>query len=511
MLTRLATAPVGAGEAVLDQRVTFFQHSLPGLEDGTYQLDVAQRIVAPEVRGPDRPGAAEGEGQAAPITGDPLTATYRFAVLGDRFTLTRPDTVFALFPGDNAAGEFGAALPHAVLSNPTLPWARHPTAHPPTAGLAPGADTERDVPSWLAILLLDSGDVAAHPGTSEAARAAVIGDLFPKGVYPDSTLGEGLSYFRAGEGAGALTGGESLADPIQILDLPLTLFWQVAPTLPDLALLAHVRRVDLGAKPTIPGISDIGEPVGDFSVVVSNRLPATGRVSTAYLVSLEGLEDLLPSPPDGAPPAAWADRGARLLRLAVLRSWSFTATGEPATFTDALQRLNGRPPGDEHDAPLTALRHPPAGDSAEIARALDLGYVPLDHDLRDEGRTVSWYRGPLVPVPVSVERVGLPVTSADAALVFDPTSGLLDASYAAAWTLGRLLALQDKAFSVPLYRWKRGLQQQAVAAVENALLHDAFAHVLGTPLPLGYALAGPRGATRALLPMTLVALARAHR
>jgi len=32
---------------------------------------------------------------------------------------------------------------------------------------------------------------------------------------------------------------------------------------------------------------------------------------------------------------------------------------------------------------------------------------------------------------------------------------MLDASYAAAWELGRLLALQDKSFSTSLYRWKR--------------------------------------------------------
>lgn len=61
---------------------------------------------------------------------------------------------------------------------------------------------------------------------------------------------------------------------------------------------------------------------------------------------------------------------------------------------------------------------------------------------------------------------------------FDPTTGMLDVSYAAAWTLGRQLALQDSAFSTALYNWKRGLQQSVVDAVESQILQEQFGEAL---------------------------------
>ena len=54
-------------------------------------------------------------------------------------------------------------------------------------------------------------------------------------------------------------------------------------------------------------------------------------------------------------------------------------------------------------------------------------------------RSVSWYRGPLLPYPAKAA-IKVPVSSADAVLRYDPATGLFDTSYAAAWQLGRLLA-----------------------------------------------------------------------
>ncbi len=40
-----------------------------------------------------------------------------------------------------------------------------------------------------------------------------------------------------------------------------------------------------------------------------------------------------------------------------------------------------------------------------------------------------------------------------------PISGMFDASYAAAWQLGRLLALQDQAFAQALFRFRTDYQR----------------------------------------------------
>ena len=51
--------------------------------------------------------------------------------------------------------------------------------------------------------------------------------------------------------------------------------------------------------------------------------------------------------------------------------------------------------------------------------------------------------------------------SADAALRYDYQTGLLDTSYAAAWQLGRLLALQNTHFAKSLYRYRNQERRRA--------------------------------------------------
>jgi hypothetical protein len=50
---------------------------------------------------------------------------------------------------------------------------------------------------------------------------------------------------------------------------------------------------------------------------------------------------------------------------------------------------------------------------------------------------------------------------------------MFDVSYAAAWELGRLLALQSKSFAINLYRWKRSHARKLKDA-ETLLAHLPF-------------------------------------
>ena len=86
--------------------------------------------------------------------------------------------------------------------------------------------------------------------------------------------------------------------------------------------------------------------------------------------------------------------------------------------------------------------------------AFSQGYTALDHKLRTGETTVSWYRGPLIPRNQSDQDTGR-VSSSDAALRYDPRYGLFDTTYAAAWQLGRLLALQNQSFALTLSRIRK--------------------------------------------------------
>ena len=85
---------------------------------------------------------------------------------------------------------------------------------------------------------------------------------------------------------------------------------------------------------------------------------------------------------------------------------------------------------------------------------------------------MAWYRGPLSPYQITGD---FPLSSADpdsiylnaqAAMIYDETTGLFDLTYAVAWQLGRLLALNDRHFAQEL------LQLYQMAAEDVKKLED---------------------------------------
>lgn len=453
------------------ERVTFIQNQLPGLDAGVYRLTVEQHVLEHD--------------QTTPVSNDAISRDFHLAVGGPRFRFTDPATTMSsVFPASTATGDFHTVLPHVVLATPALPWIRTPQGTSPDRSLL----GEADVASWLAVLIMDTDDVAAAPGLVLEPAAAIIGDLFPAAVTTSRKLPSppDHSYFDDATDTSGLEPGEAASDPIQVIDVPLALFAAIAPSLPDLALNSHVRQLSLLPKPTLLGAEPSTDPLGTFAIVIGNRLPQDLQTSHAYLVSLEGLAGFLPA--DDAPSVSAATGS---LRLAVLAYWTFVSQGDPMNFTDTLLRLNQRTldqhePPQGPDAAVTTLRLPSdavpvAGVGASIHAALDAGNAPLAHTLRTAETAVSWYRGPLSPLDVpAAPDLPVPFSGSDAALVFDPTTGLLDASYAAAWSIGRLIALQDKGFSTALYRWKHGLTTAIVDAAERELITEILGETFAT-------------------------------
>ncbi|MBL4647397.1 MAG: VCBS domain-containing protein, partial [Gammaproteobacteria bacterium] len=107
---------------------------------------------------------------------------------------------------------------------------------------------------------------------------------------------------------------------------------------------------------------------------------------------------------------------------------------------------------------------------------LEQGLLPLPHCMRDHHKTYSWYRGPLATAqPSNGVASNLPVHNSDELMIYQPETGLFNVSYATAWELGRLIALQDKQFSRDLFCWKRQYaqhqQKQTHASTHPHLFH----------------------------------------
>lgn len=513
MTNQTVNLPTGqTGNPQLDQLVSFIQHDIPGLDDGHYQLQVSQQII---------------DAEKNTVSDGSLAATYTFGIAGDRFRLSDPSSmVYSVFPASEATGEFDTVLPSVVFTKTSFPWSRIPTntieemyqGNKPE----PGKDTDFDIPTWLTIILLDEDDITNYttqfPKFALPPATVTIGDLFLTAANPNSSLGNNYSYFNHVTTASKplstyMDPGDTVTDTIRVLDVPMGLFAKIAPTIEDLKIMAHVRKVSLLDKATMPGISDVGEPLGSFSIVFGNRLPNTHKKTYAYLVSLEQMQDFLPTNAEGGLPVykdGTSPDPTKSVRLAVLQSWLFFSVGQSATFVTQLDALNNAkavvpppppPPAqpnfssdpvivNEDLSANTNLRLVPGPGAIDIVKnALNMGYVPLNHLLRTGetsgsdikiDHTVSWYRGPLVPYQITKAAIQLPISSPDKATIFDPSTGMLDTSYAAAWTLGRQLALQDSSFSVALYNWKRGVNQELVNNMEQSILEAQFSDVLAT-------------------------------
>ncbi|HEV2814670.1 MAG TPA: hypothetical protein VGW10_15550 [Solirubrobacteraceae bacterium] len=419
--------------------IVFGARREPGLPPGGYEVEVAHAVLN---TAPVAPGGRDA-------IDEKHTAVQRLAVRGERFALDAGE-VAATYPPAGGRGPYDDTLPHALVRRVTLPWERSATLS------LPG-------PPWLALLLFEAGEVGPpqsilvgdlQRGAFPRDRAAAAAE--PSGLPADvASYADAFAHLPATGGkphAFALEWGERMWDPCQAIDVPVEVFGAIAPTAADLGWLAHVRGGDA--------------PAEDLAVVVGNRVPSPGSECTVHLVSLEGMAAFLPGGDLDAPAAiATADgTAARALRLVSLASWSFSAEDRPGTFAGRLGALDAQPP---------TLRLPPtqpgAGGDPAVEATVALGYTALAHATRTGDRTMSWYRGPLLPAPAAAgppsAGPSAPLPSADAALRYDPETGMLDVSLSAAWQLGRTLALASSTFSASLYGFKRAAAHRTDGAV----------------------------------------------
>jgi hypothetical protein len=392
-------------------RVAFHEAFDAVLDLGTYHVAVAQKVASTAAKTPFE---------------ETFTGTFDLEVAGPRVLLP-PGYVHAQYPAPGTQGDVSRVLPHVAFEVETLPWQR--------SALVMGNRRDEDPPyPWVALLSFDRDDPLPP------VWSGTLDDLLPEGLPAGTVSYPGF----------ALEPGQQGSDPCQFVDVPAELFAAIAPTLEELRWLAHGRHVDADAIAQKPLVAETA-PTEDLSLVVSNRLPAPGHETLCCLVSVEHMAGVLP--PNGV--------DADVVRLVVLHSWSFGCVEGGTGFEDAVTAL------DRH--PATLRLRPDDSQPKVVREALEMGYAAFDHRTRAAARTVSWYRGPLLPFG-NPRRSEVPFPSADSLVRYDPETGMFDVSLAAAWQLGRLLALADRGFATTLYDWKQGRLRSAVVDFERRQL-----------------------------------------
>ena len=420
--------PVGCGDELQPGQIEFYEAILPPLVAGLYQL-VTQQVVT--LKTEDKT----------------YGLTTPFQVDGPRFRL-QPNDVQQVYPPSNLTGSYEESLPHVVFRLPTLPWSRT------IDGSAPGDTVSTP---WLALLNFYPEDLMSGDAPI-AVQQMTLNDLLSPAdanVLPPQL---DKAQFSA----------EELAQPLLAIDVPSAVFNGITPSLADLPFLAHARQVNTDGKEILGLVAD-----GYFSVVIGNRLPKPDAQNTALVVSLEGQQTRIRG---NAPPPA-----GTFVRVAVLASWSYTSAPARGDFLEILRAIPDRGGVDLLQMPHDAFTGTLTAAETTAQQALETGYVPLLNNTRSGEETTSWYRSPGVPEATSLDPNG-PYALSDIAIRYDPGpmdgttpgSGLFNATYAAAWQIGRLLALSDAAFARQLFQWRVDLHRgqdhdQLLADLANRL------------------------------------------
>jgi hypothetical protein len=169
--------------------------------------------------------------------------------------------------------------------------------------------------------------------------------------------------------------------------------------------------------------------------------------------------------------------GTETIRMVLMKQWQFFAVNQHETFSGYLLNLNKK----EGSYTGSLLQLSPDNGTSEadkaINNAFNMGYAPLNHHTRQGDNTVSWYKGPFLPYAASGQ-INIPVNGPDTCTAYNPDTGMFDVSYAAAWQIGRLLALQNGNFATALYNWKRSNTQIAIAAFEEEIIKKTLKEIV---------------------------------
>lgn len=318
-------------------------------------------------------------------TGTSSAVAAQRIVIESRLERFRPAEVEFRYPAPGSSANLSRVIPHLVLRNGSWPWER--TVEKTKDGRRP----------WLALLVFAGACPVIQTGGVEALRKV-----------PDRPIADWETDAKC-----------------RYIDVPWETFARVAPRLDEISSLLHVQQADgVGVDGTVftddlQAVVMARVPVG--AVAEGNPVGADGGMQVdVHLVSLEGLADLLPKD-DGGP---GLEKVAEV-RLLSLEHWSFTHRPGDRSTGDLVDRLR--------EVKAGRLR---LADNSKLSKE---GYV------RFEGAEPVLYRGPL-----------LPVTEVDADSVMklweDPSDGVrkapggakgIDITYAAAWHMGRLVAMSD--------------------------------------------------------------------
>jgi hypothetical protein len=400
--------------------IQFFDGYFPALPAGTYHINVTHTLSG--TPGPKQPS---------------------FSLPQQSFTVQAPEffidttIVQTIYPPAGGSDRYDQKLPFLVMSDPSLPWERSLVTVPDPDPDSPPSNSTNPTP-WMALLIFADGEILLPPNSDNPVTTCTVSQFLHP---PDPNV------LKPTRPKGWVSAG-LLASTCQIITIPGAVFNAVAPTTNDLPYLAHCR-----------GVNTLDEGEQLLSVMLCNRLAVANTTVSpskplryyAHLVSLEGYGNYLG--PKGQPIPPKPSGGLMDVQLVSLFNWTFVSLPESGQSFEAL--VTGLIQSETAAQGALSLPIPPGSNlPSNVQDRLVDGYAPLTFVSGAGDQSFAWYRGPFSPVvPQALPGVGDPpvpvvqANSADALMIYLAKQGLFDLSYAAAWNIGRNLALADASFA----------------------------------------------------------------
>ena len=488
-----------------------YTHVVPALKAGDYRFATTQSLTAKD---------KDGDIAADQLPVEELQTHLR--VTSPRYQLP-PDQVLSTYPPAGTEGAYGSRLPQVVIKRRTLPWERSveggddgtpwlalvvfaegeadlltnvPVGECVTAGvhldgpvdIEKGScleirtsmvrkimPTRKDVPLLAHAREVNINDTELMMGDDDGFLAVVIANRLPLAARnPDGT--EAPVKYQAAlvnlEGQFSKLLPES--PPVVLLTDHMVL--QAATVLYSPAEYDHVAMdvQHANGSSVMGGLLPHGEgPEAETMAVTASRSRvsedlvtkaysgsgAWGKAAeTSKAVELFGTTSEL-----GYFTGAVTQLVDPKLRFPVLVHWTFTSIGE-MTF-ELLMR--------EADSGLhgTIGEHPKQAVGRKPLEVVETGHVGLDQRTRRGDLVRAWYRGPLLPHPADTTSPRLPLAHTGDQLRAVIPDGREDLSLAAAFEIGRLLALSQPSMVASLLRWRQlGFQAARSRALWDGIL-----------------------------------------
>lgn len=315
--------------------------------------------------------------------------------------------VFSVHPLPGQSGDFSAELPFIVLNNPAYPWMKYDPE-----------SKEKPIP-WPALIVISEKEIIEE-------KDVLYSEL------KDSQEDGNNVFFR-------YNNDEKLCNPndkVHVITIAKNTFEKIMPSQQDRYWLTHCKKIDLSDAEDKTTQND-----GYFSVIIANRFPPYKAEQIITTENKDEINDKITNTVHLIAAYLYDNceyQNYQYVKMISLYHWKIYSDTDivDKAFEPLVNGLNKGSDSYKSSVHKQTLK---------------------PHYLRTGEKTYSLYHSPIQPI--NYDRAqnlnGEKRYTSDGRLIYYKNHGIFDASYAAAFNLGRIVTLSHKTEAQQIVNWRK--------------------------------------------------------